>query len=72
MEEDYEKCSNPTQSTDDDEEAIMREETGCFMSQDQNKCNEAKNLKINYKYKIRNKNVRKLFYRPGPGCSKDD
>ena len=46
MEEDDEYCSNPTQSTDDNEEAIMRENAGFFMTQNQCKCNHTKNLEI--------------------------
>ncbi len=46
MEQDDEKCSNPTQTTDDDEEAIMREKTGSIMTQNQCKCDDAKNLKM--------------------------
>ena len=45
MEDDNKKSSDPTQGTDDNEEAIMREQTGGFMAQDQCKCNDAKNLK---------------------------
>ena len=33
MKRDNEECSNPTQATDNNEEAIMREDTGQFMAQ---------------------------------------
>ena len=33
VEKDNEECSNPTQTTDNNEEAVMREDAGQFMAQ---------------------------------------
>ena len=45
VKEDNKECSNPTQSTNNNKEPKLREDTGLLMTQNQSKCNDTKDLK---------------------------